>query len=173
VARFSQRITGAIKLDVATYEEVEADRTALTQAMAVVVLSSLALSVGAGFQGPGVVTRLIGTLVGALVGWFIMAGLTYFIGTRILPSPQTQADWGQLLRTTGFASAPGILRFAGIIPFLRELVLLVSGIWMLVAFVIAVRQALDYDSTGRAIAVCSIGFLVNVLLTLVLVILLS
>ena len=166
MASFAERVIGAAKLDVRIYEEVEADRTALGQAMGVVVLSSLAAGIGMiGRQGaPGL---LIGT-IGALVGWFIWAGLTYFIGTRILPTPQTHADWGQLLRTIGFASSPGILRILGVVPVLGSIVLFIIGIWMLVAMVIAVRQALDYTSTGRAIGVCLIGWVFNVVIFLVL-----
>lgn len=157
MATFTQRMMGAAKLDVHTYEEVEADRTAFGQAMTVVVLSSVAAGIGAiGREGaPGL---LVGT-IGALLGWFIWAWLTYFIGTRLLPTPQTQADWGQLLRTTGFSASPGILRIVGVVPMLTGIVFFVTGIWMLAAFVIAVRQALDYRSTWRALGVCFIGWL--------------
>ena len=156
---FTQRVIGAAKLDVHTYEEVEADTTAMGQAMGVVALSSVAAGIGAvGQQGTA---GLFGGLVAALLGWLLWAGLTYFIGTRILPTPQTHADWGELLRTTGFASAPGILRILGIVPGLTGLVFSVTSVWMLAAFVVAVRQALDYTSTGRAVGVCLIGWLVN------------
>ena len=90
--------------------------------------------------------------------------LTYFIGTRLLPEPQTRADHGELLRTIGFSSAPGLIRVAGIIPGLGAIVFSLAGIWMLVATVIAVRQALDYTSTGRAIGVCAIGWVVQALI---------
>ena len=149
---------GALKLDVETYEEVESDPRALNQAMTVVVLSSLAAGIGAGSQGIAIAANLFA----ALIMWFLWAGITYFVGTRILPSPQTHADWGQLLRTTGFSAAPGLIRIFGVVPLFRELVFFVSSIWMLAAFVVAVRQALDYESTGRAIAVCLIGFMINV-----------
>ncbi len=157
MASFSQRIFGASKLDIAIYEEVEADATALRQALVVVVLSSMATGIGlAGREGaPG----LIAAVVAALIGWLLWAWLTYFIGTRILPTLQTEADWGQLLRTTGFAAAPGMLRILGIVPGLTILVFFITGVWMLVAFVVAVRQALDYTSTLRAVGVCLIGWL--------------
>ena len=102
---FTQRVIGATKLDAHIYEEVEADTTAMGQAMGVVALSSVAAGIGAvGREGtPG----LVGGLVAALLGWLLWAGLTYFIGTRILPTPQTRADWGELLRTTGFRSSSG------------------------------------------------------------------
>ena len=166
MASFAERVIGAARLDVRIYEEVEADRTAFGQAMGVVILSSLAAGIGMiGQEGaPGL---LVGA-IGALLGWFIWAGLTYVIGTRILPMPQTHADWGQLLCTIGFASSPGILRILGVVPVLGGLVFLVTGIWMLIAFVIAVRQALDYTSTGRAIGVCLIGWVVNVVIFLIL-----
>jgi hypothetical protein len=105
----------------------------------------------------------LGTL-SALLGWYIWAGLTYLIGTRILPEPQTRANYGELLRTIGFASAPGIIRFLGIIPGLMTPVFFIAGIWMLVATVVAVRQALDYQSTWRALGVCLVGWIVQALL---------
>ena len=148
----------AAKLDVQLYEEVEADRGAMGQAMTVVVLSAVAAGVGGGRAGLFVI--VFGTIA-ALVGWYVWAYLTYFIGTRLLPEPQTRADHGELLRTIGFASAPGVLRVFGIIPGLTSLVFLVTGLWMLVAMIIAVRQALDYNSTMRAVGVCLIGWLVQ------------
>jgi hypothetical protein len=157
MASFVQRMVGAAKLDVRVYEEVEADRTALGQAMGVVVLSSVAAGIGASHQGA---SGVIASLIGALLGWFIWAWLTYFIGTKLLPMPQTQADWGQLLRTTGFSAAPGILRFIALLPGLATVVFFVTGVWMLAAFIVAVRQALDYTSTLRAVGVCLIGWVI-------------
>jgi hypothetical protein len=91
----------------------------------------------------------------------VWAFLTYYIGTRLLPEPRTRADYGQLLRTIGFASAPGLIRVVGIIPGLGAIVFAVAGVWMLIAMVIAVRQALDYTSTWRAVGVCAIGWVVQ------------
>nr|MBA3966797.1 hypothetical protein [Nitrospirales bacterium] len=91
----------------------------------------------------------------------IWAFLTYLIGTKLLPEPQTQADHGELLRTIGFSSAPGLIRVFALIPGLASFVNLVASVWMLVAMVIAVRQALDYQSTYRAIGVCAIGWIVQ------------
>ena len=127
-----------------------------------VILSAVAAGIGnLGTGGP--LGLGIGT-IGALVGWYVWALLTYFIGTKFLPEPQTRADYGELLRTIGFSSAPGVIRVFGIIPGLRALVFLVAGIWMLVAMVIAVRQALDYTSTWRAVGVCVIGWVVQALI---------
>ena len=159
---FGERVIGAAKLDVNIYEEVEADTSAMGQAMAVVLMSSVAAGIGSlrsgGFSG------LVVTTAAALIGWFVWAGLTYVIGTKMLPEPQTKSDMGELLRTIGFSSSPGLLRVLGIIPILGGIIGLLTSIWMLIAFVIAVRQALDYKSTGRAVAVCLIGFVVYIVI---------
>lgn len=159
---FTDRIVRSARLDVNLYEEVEADPTAMGQAMTVVVLSGVAAGIGS-FQSAGFGGVVAGSIV-ALGGWFIWAFLTYFIGTRILPEPQTRADYGELLRTIGFASSPGLIRVLGVIPLLRPLAFAVGGIWMLVAMIIAVRQALDYTSTLRAVGVCVIGWLIQLLI---------
>lgn len=158
---FVSKMIRAAKLDVHLYEEVEADRSALPQAMTVVVLSSLAAGIGA--AGGGALMLVISAVV-SLVGWYVWAYITYFIGTKLLPEPQTEADHGQLLRTIGFSSAPGLIRVLGLLPGLTPIVFSVAGIWMLVAMVVAVRQALDYHSTMRAVGVCLIGWIIQTIL---------
>jgi len=160
------RMIRAAKLDAQLYEEVEADKGTLGQAMGVVMLASIAAGVGGGALG-GFSGFFIGT-VGALISWFIWAALTYFIGTKILPEPTTRADIGELLRTTGFSSSPGLIRVLGLIPGVTGIVFFISGIWMLTAMIIAVRQALDYQSTLRAVGVCIIGWIVQVVALLLL-----
>jgi hypothetical protein len=162
---FANRVFLSARLDGGVYEEVESDRAAMGQAICVVILSSLAAGAGV-VQQIGTGGIITGT-VSALVGWYIWAGLTYLIGTRILPEPQTRANYGELLRTVGFASSPGIIRFLGIIPGLTAVVFFVAGIWMLVATVVAVRQALDYRSTWRALGVCLIGWIIQVLILVI------
>ena len=159
---FLDRMLRAAKLDVNLYEEVEADTGAMRQAMGVVVLSSVAAGIG-GIDTGGLGGLLMGTIA-ALIGWYIWAFLTYYIGTKFLPEPQTRADLGELLRTIGFSSSPGLIRILGIIPGLGGVVFLVASIWMLVAMVIAVRQALDYESTLRAVGVCVIGWIIQTLI---------
>ncbi len=163
MSSLQDRMIRAAKLDVSLYEEVEADTGATSQALKVVLLSSVAAGIGSlfyvGFSG------LVFSVLAAVIGWFLWALTTYFVGTRLLPEPQTKADLGELLRTTGFAQAPGIIRVAGIVPFFGMLVNLVAFVWMLVAMVIAVRQALDYSSTGRAVAVCVIGAIAYIMVT--------
>lgn len=160
------RMIRAAKLDVNLYEEVEADKGAMGQAMTVVIISSVAAGFGSIAQG-GIVGILMGT-VSALAGWFIWAYLTYLIGTKLLPEPQTRADHGELLRTIGFSSSPGLIRVLCIVPGLSGIVLFITSIWMLVAMVIAVRQALDYTSTLRAVGVCIIGWIIQAVLMVLL-----
>jgi len=166
MSQLRERMIRAAKLDANLYEEVEADEGALSQAMTVVVISSLAAGIGNLSDGGwgGIIT---GT-VWALAAWYIWAWLTYVIGTKVLPEPETRSNPGELLRTIGFSSAPGIIRIAALIPFLRGLVFFVSMVWMLVAMVIAVRQALDYTSTLRGIGVCLIGWMIQIVLLLIL-----
>jgi hypothetical protein len=162
MASITDRMIRAAKLDVTLYEEVEADKGAMGQAMGVVVLSSVAAGIGT-VSTTGVKGLVLGTIV-ALVGWFVWAFLTYYIGTKLLSEPQTKADYGELLRTIGFSSSPGVLRVLGIIPMIGNILNFVCGIWMLVAMVIAVRQALDYKSTWRAVGVCLIGWIVQIVI---------
>jgi len=157
------RMIRAARLDPALYEEVEADTSTIGQATTVVVLSGLAAGIpalaAAGVRGIATVTLF------TIAGWYIWAALTWFIGTRILPEPQTRADIGELLRTLGFSSAPGVLRVFGFLPVVGAGIELAAAIWMLASMVVAVRQALDYTTTGRALAVCLIGFFVQLFLT--------
>lgn len=162
---FVERMIRAAKLDIQLYEEVEADKSALGQAMAVVILSSLAAGIGSigaiGLKGIIVIT------LSALVGWFIWAYLIYLIGTKLMPEPQTKSDPGELMRTIGFSNSPGILRVLGFIPMLGWIVSMVVGIWMLAAMIIAVKQALDYQSTLRAVGVCIIGWIVYMVVIMI------
>lgn len=172
MASFVERVIGAAKLDAQTYEEVEADSGALGQALAVVVLASIAGGIGAVVgkgQGAGLamVVLAIAYTVVDLIGWLIWAFLTFIIGTKLMPEPQTKSDMGELLRTTGFSAAPGVLKVLGVIPYVGSLIRFAAYLWMLATFVVAVRQALDYQSTGRAIIVCLIGWVVQIVFVFV------
>ena len=152
-----ERMVRASRLDINMFEEVEADTSATNQALLIVALVALATGIASlGTTGP------IGLFVGvvlAIAGWALWAWIVHLIGTKIIPSHSTHADWGQLARTLGFAQSPGIFRALGFIPVVGNIIFAVASIWMLVAMVVAVRQALDYTSTLRAIAVVLIGFI--------------
>jgi hypothetical protein len=164
MSSFKDRIIKSALLDPNIYEEVEADKGAMGQAVAVVIMASIAAGIGA-IRTNGI-AGLVFAAVAALIGWLVWALLTFYIGTRLLPEPQTKSDYGELLRTIGFASSPGLIRVLGIIPGIEKIVFAIGGIWMLVAMVIAVRQALDYNSTLRAVGVCFIGWIIQFLVIL-------
>ena len=164
--KYIDRIVRAAKLDINLYEEVEADKGAMGQAIGVVVLSSIAAGIGS-IGTIGVKGLLIGAIT-ALIAWYVWAYMTYFIGAKILPEPQTKADHGELLRTIGFSSAPGLIRVLAIIPGISGIIFTIASIWMLIAMVIAVRQALDYQSTLRAVGVCIIGWVIQAIILMIL-----
>jgi hypothetical protein len=160
MATLMERMVGAARLDPAIYEEVEADTSATLQAALVVVISSVCIALG---TLPRNLSGVLGLTVLRLAGWYIWAFITYLVGTRLLPGQRTEADLGQMLRTLGFASAPGVAGLLALVPGIGGLVAVAVSLWMLGAMVVAVRQALDYDDTRRAVGVVVIGFLAYVL----------
>jgi hypothetical protein len=152
------RMIAASRLDIQTYEEVEADPANNTGAVFIVVIASIAAAIGGGARD---VVGVVGSVIVLLLTWVVWVGLTYFIGTRLLPTPQTHADLGQIFRTTGFSASPGVLRIFGLLPGIGLPIFIVITFWMLLTFVIAIRQALDYTSSGRALAVCVLGWLIH------------
>jgi hypothetical protein len=164
---FPHRLMGASVLDIDTYEEVEADRGATMQALVVVLASSLAGGIGvSGFvhDGRPLAEGIFIWSAISLIAWASWALLVFEIGGRLLPEPDTRVDVGELLRTIGFASAPGLLRVFGVLPELALPVFALTTVWMLVAMVVAVRQALDYRSTARAIGVCALGLVLALII---------
>jgi len=169
--QFMARTTRAAKLESRLYEEVKTDKDATSQALVVVLFSSLAASIGVSTRA-GLGGLVMGGLV-ALLTWYVWLFLTYIIGAKLFPVSQTSTSHRELWRTLGFASAPGVLRVFGAIPGLTGIAFLVAAVWMLIAAVIAARQALDYTSTVRAVGVCVPGWLVHVFLLFFLLLLLG
>ena len=158
---FAYRLLGAAMLDAGMYEGIEADRKSTTQALAAVVLACVAAGIGAGdWMGTRLVTLAAVSAFG-IITWSAWAMLIFQLGTRVLPDTDTIADWGQLLRTTGFAAAPGLLLVFGLMRSGRAIVFTIAGIWMLAAMVVAVKHALDYRRTSRALAVCVLAAAVS------------
>jgi hypothetical protein len=155
------RMMGAARLNVATFEDVESDKGATIQALIVVILVSIAGGIG-GILTSGIMGLVFGIL-GGLFQWALWALVTFLIGTTILKTPETQADWAQLARTTGFAQTPGLFKVLGFLPVVGPIIVFIASIWQLAAMVTAVRQALDYHSTWRAVGVVVIGFLIVVI----------
>lgn len=157
---FLRRLVGAAMLDRGIFEDVESDATAMAQSVAVVVLSSLAAGIGATglYDTPSTLRFFAVASVIALIAWVGWALITLQIGARILPAKGTRVDLGQLLRTLGFAAAPGLILIFAVLPGMVTPVFVIAFFWTLAATVVAVRQALDYTSTLRALAVCALGW---------------
>ena len=168
-----RRMVRAAKLEVSLYEEVEADSSATVQAFVAVILVSLASGIGAAINalldGGGIIRVLWGLLtgiIGLLIAWALWSLITWIIGSTIFKGRQTSATWGELLRTIGFAFAPGMLLLFIFIPWLDWILNVVVIIWTVVAVVIAVRQALDF-STWRAVGTCIVGVIIYVVISLI------
>ncbi|MCA9996948.1 MAG: YIP1 family protein [Anaerolineales bacterium] len=141
-----ERVLGVLKLDVNTYEAIEADESATSQAAIVVAIVAIVGglvggAISAAFDGSFLGT-FISTLLSAFIGWFVWSVVTYFVGTTLFGG---KADLGQMLRVLGFAQAPGIL---AAIPVCGTFV---GWIWTLVCTFIAIRQGLDLDNTKAAL----------------------
>jgi hypothetical protein len=162
---FLQRLIGAAALDTAIYEEVEADSSATTQAFFVVLLSSLAAGLGAWGFGARTASNLAWVSCLALVAWASWALLIYQIGARLFAEPDTRVDVGQLLRTLGFSTTPGLLLGLGVMPAVAAPVFAVTSVWLLVAMIVAVRHALDYSSAMKAFAVCVFAWVLVAIVT--------
>ncbi len=160
---FIDRMIGAAKLDPQVYEEVEHDESATMQALLIVVLGAIAAGIGA--LGGGIVGFIVG-IVAALIGWAVYAGVAYWVGTNWFKGPLTESTWGELLRTLGFANTPRLLLVLGIIPVVGLIVSLAVFVWVLIATVIAIRQALDFD-TSKAIWTAIVAWLVLFVVSLV------
>ena len=166
------RMIRAAKLDVNLYEEVEADKSATRQALVVVLIYSICAGIGSGLAmiwdesaGRFFLNLFVG-LISALVFWLVWSLITYFIGTRLFKGPETQSNYGELLRTIGFAATPGIFMIFAFIPYIGGLIFFIVWVWMLIAMVIAVRQALDF-TTGRAIGTVLVGGIIYIAVRLI------
>jgi hypothetical protein len=170
-ASMTDRMMRAARLEPQVYEEVEHDLSATGQALTVVVVAALAAGVGhalgqvlSGNSGAALGGFIAG-LVSALLGWAIWSGLAFLIGTKLFGGVAT---YGELLRTIGFANSPGVLHIVNFVPFLGGLVSLVVGVWILIATIIAMRQALDLDTT-KAVMTAIVGFVAYIILLVVLI----
>src|SRR5215212_7051787 len=155
MASLGERMVGAMKADVKTFQEIEADPNAMGQAVTVIVIAGVAALVGNIFRnGPflGVMSLIL-----TLIEYALWSLLVVLIGTKVMPEPTTKADFNEAFRVIGFTASPGVFYVLAIVPFLGPLISLVIGIWMIVIGVIAVREVLDYSNTGRAIIVCLIA----------------
>ena len=163
------RMLGAARLNVDTYEDVEKDKSATIQALIVVILVAISAGVGGLLSDEGDLVR--GLAFGAIRGvlsWAVWALVAWIVGTTLLKTQETEADWGQLARGTGFAQTPGLLNVFLFVPTVGGLIVFLALLWQLVCMVVAVRQSLDYTSTLRAIFVILIAFIPVIIINAIL-----
>jgi hypothetical protein len=159
-----ERALGAARLDAEAYESVERDEAATGTALAIVVLSAIASGIG-NLRDAGIL-GLIGGVIFGVIGFVLYAGIAFLIGGKLFATSETRVTLGQLLRTLGFAQAPGVLYVLGLLPGVGGLIRFVIGIWILVASIIAIRQACDF-STGRAILTAFVSWIAYFLFVVV------
>lgn len=143
-----QRAIGAARLDGPTYEAVEHDVNASTQALIIVGVAAVSAAIGGLNDGA---SGLISALISGIVGFAIASYFIYFVGTRLTPSTQTSASYGEVLRCLGFAYAPNVLLFLHIIPSIGGFLAFLIGIWAVVTMIVATMHALEMSAL-RAVA---------------------
>jgi hypothetical protein len=164
-----RRLIGALRLDVATYEEVEKDKSATGHAAFIVVATSaVAGAVSFALTGDGGAADGILGAIGALIGWAFYAWLAYILGTKLFQAPETRSEWGEVARTLGFASAPRFFLVFALVPGLAQIVQVIVGIWSLVATIVALQAALDC-SMLRALLIAIAASFVQVIIIVALV----
>lgn len=165
MASLPERMVGAMRADVKTFQEIEADPNALGQAVTVIVIAGVAALIGNIFRA-GLMAGIFALII-SLVGYALFAFLVVIIGTKVMPEPSTKADFQEGFRVIGFAASPGVFNVLAIIPFLGPLISFLIAIWMLIIGVIATREVLDYSNTGRAVIVCIIAWIIYLIVTVV------
>ncbi|HXW08255.1 MAG TPA: YIP1 family protein [Vicinamibacterales bacterium] len=163
MASFGERVVGAMTLNAKTFEEVEHDPTAMGQAVGVIVLAAVAAGLGNIWYGG--LTGIVWGVLTSLISYAAWAVIIWLVGTKVMPDPGTKADFPETFRVIGFAASPGLLGIVTIIPLLGWLLMFLIWLWMIAAMVIAVREVLDYTNTGKAVVVVLIGFLVNLVVS--------
>jgi len=156
-----------MKLDPHAFEDVERDPTAIGQSVGVIALAAVAAGIGNIYYGG--LTGIVSGAFMSVISFLIWSLIIWLVGTKVLPEPATKADYPETFRVLGFAAAPGLASVITIIPLLGWLLMFVIWLWQIAAMVIAVRQVLDFSTTGKAIVVVIIGFIINIVLTMLII----
>ena len=164
---FGDRVVGAMKLEPNAFEDVERDPTAIGQSVGVIALAAVAAGIGNIYYGG--LTGIVSGAFMSVISFLIWSLIIWLVGTKVLPEPATKADYPETFRVLGFAAAPGLASVITIIPLLGWLLMFVIWLWQIAAMVIAVRQVLDFSTTGKAIVVVIVGFIINIVLTMLII----
>ncbi len=160
---FGDRVIGALKLEANAFEDVERDPTAIGQSVGVIVLSAVSAGIGNIYWGG--ISGIVSTAITSLISFLIWSLIVWLVGTKLMPEATTKADFPETFRVLGFSAAPGLLGFITIIPILGYLIMFVIWLWTIAAMIVAVKAVLDYSTIGKAIVVVLIGFIINLIIT--------
>jgi hypothetical protein len=152
-----------MKLEPSAFEDVERDPTAIGQAVGVIVLAAVSAGIGNIYWGG--ITGIVTAAITSLIGFLIWSLIVWLVGTKLMPDPSTKADFAETFRVLGFSAAPGLLSFITIIPLLGYLIMFVIWLWQMASMIVAVKAVLDYSTIGKAIVVVLIGFIINLIIT--------
>ena len=141
------RMIGVTTLKHPYYRDIEADRDATGQALAVVALAAVAAGIGAiGSDQSGIVWKVIM----AVVGWIVFSVVAFLVGS-LLTNPRQPVSLGQVMRLVGFAQAPKLIGALGFIPLFGWIFGLVAAVWFLVVAIHALQEAFDVDMAKAAL----------------------
>ncbi|MFH1414945.1 MAG: hypothetical protein ABIH89_02530 [Elusimicrobiota bacterium] len=160
------RILRVLKLEDELYREVESVPDAISEAVIIVIISSIAAGIGS--LGKIGLTGIIIITLGSLVNWIIWAFLVYFIATNIIRGSRVYLSQGDFLRVVGFASAPGIIRILALLPGMYYIVHIIAHLWMIASMIVAVREVFMFEKTSGAVKVSIVGWVFMVLAAFVL-----
>ena len=150
------RIVRAIRLDWTVFGEIAKDRDALKEAAIIVAIVTFLSAVGTGLAAGSLSAFAGAWIAGILIGWIGWAIVTYFVGTAVFKG---ETDIPEMLRVLGYASAPNLLGLLRFIPCVGWAFPLIGGLLALVAGIIAIREAMDFD-TSNAIVTVIIGWII-------------
>lgn len=160
VSAMLERVVRAVTFDIKFFKQAESDISLTQEALIVVVLSSVLAAIGSfgdkadslvGWIGYAIVSIIWGVL-----GYYLWAWVTQLVGVNFFKGT---ADVGELQRTLGYAWAPRALGLFGFIWVLGPILGAVGVLWSLAVGVVAVREALNID-TSKALLTAAIGWVI-------------
>ena len=151
---FFKKMLRASLLRSELYKEVGRDKGSIRGVVLVILICGICDGIGfIGIRGAEVILPAI---LSRYIGWFLLCAVIYLVGVKMF---EHTSDMGEIMRVTGFANSPGVLAVLGIIPVAGNFIRAVSFLWMIAAYIVAVRQSLDC-STARSIFIVIQGFII-------------
>lgn len=192
---FWDRLGGVIALRRPTYETLQHDPTATSQAWLIVLFLGLANGIALivtpivtavpGVTGEAAalyddlaaaftfetadqqVLALLAGIISAIVSWYLSSWLLCAIGNRVARGRRTVTP-EEMRRLVGWGYSPSLASFLTPIPVVGSLLATLGTLWSLVTGVMAVRTAFDV-SIWKAIAIEIAAFLVVLLVVMIVV----